>query len=345
MKALYFEQHGELDVVKYGDVPDPEPGPGEVLIRVIAASASYTDVMVRKGMYPGIDAELPYPPGYDLVGVVEKLGPGVTGVSTGQRVADLTVWGAYSEYVVRTAAGIVPVPDGLSSADAVSLVLAYVTAYQMLFRIADIQPGQSVLIHGASGSVGTALSQLGRTANLVMFGTASPSKHGPLRDYGVTPIDYRSQDFVAEIDRATGGRGVDAAFDAIGVDNFARSYSALASDGLLVTYGFYRATLSGESRMDVLGEFLHSRWQAFKWRWLPEQNKRATFYSITEVRESRPQWFQEDLARLFDLALAGEIDPLIWKRLPLASAAEAHREIESGKVQGKIVLDVSPDAD
>lgn len=323
--------------------PIPEPGPGEVLLRVIAASASFTDVMVRKGLYAGIDAEPPYPPGYDLVGSVAKVGAGVSGFEHGQRVADLTVWGAYTEYIVRPAEGLVPVPDGLPADEAVSLVLAYVTAYQMLHRVADVQAGQTALIHGASGAVGTALSQLGHSAGLVMFGTASARKHDHVKANGVTPIDYRKEDFVAVTQAATDGRGVDVAFDAIGVDNFARSYRALAPGGLLVEYGFYRASLAGDSFWEIATEYLKSRWQQLKWTWLPEREKRFAFYSITDMRAVEPQWFREDLARLFQLALAGEITPSIWKRLPLEAAAEAHAAIETGKVQGKIILQVGPD--
>ncbi len=335
---------GDRSVLELVEVsPIPEPGPGEVLLRVIAASASFTDVMVRKGLYAGIDAEPPYPPGYDLVGTVEQVGAGVSGLERGQRVADLTVWGAYTEYIVRPADGLVPVPDGLPADEAVSLVLAYVTAYQMLHRVAGVQAGQTALIHGASGAVGTALSQLGRSAGLVMYGTASARKHDHVRASGVTPIDYREEDFVAVTRAATDGRGVDVAFDAIGIDNFARSYRALAPGGLLVEYGFYRASLAGERFRDIAIEYLRSRWQQLKWSWLPEQDKRFEFYSITDMRTAEPQWFREDLARLFQLALAGEIAPSIWKRLPLDAAGEAHAAIEAGQVQGKIVLQVSPD--
>lgn len=342
-RQVVISEPGGAEVLQVIEVsPLPEPGPGEVRIRVIATSASFTDVIVRRGLYPGIEAELPYPPGYDLVGVVDKLGAGVTGLEPGQRVADLTVWGAYTEYAIRPAAGLVPVPDELPADEAVVLVLAYVTAYQMMFREADVKPGQAVLIHGASGAVGTALAQLGRVAGLTMYGTASASKHDFVRAMGVIPIDYRSQDFVAVINAATDGMGVDAAFDAIGADNFARSYSVLAPGGILVEYGLYNATLAG-GQLDLVGEFLTMQWQHFKWSWFPEQDRRYTFYSIGDVREAQPDWFLEDLASLFELTVEGNIQPEIWQRMPLTEAAEAHRQIEAGSVQGKIVLQVSPD--
>jgi NADPH:quinone reductase-like Zn-dependent oxidoreductase len=342
---VLITEHGDADVLEWVEsTPLPTPGPGEVRVRVVAASASFTDIMVRKGIYSGVDDELPYPPGYDMVGVVDALGPGVTGLEVGQRVADLTVWGAYTEYMLRPADGLVPVPDGLAADDAAVLVLSYLTAYQMLFRSADVQPEQVVLIHGASGAVGTALAQLGRVAGLKMYGTASTGKQDYVRELGVTPIDYQAEDFTVRIMEETDGVGVDVVFDAVGVDNFKRSYGVLAPGGVLVTYGLYKASLSEGSRLGVAWPFVKMLWQMKLWDWFPENDKRVTFYSIQSQREAEPGWFKDDLTALFELALEGNLDPQIWRRLPLRDAAEAHRLIESGKVRGKIVLQVSPDA-
>jgi len=244
---------------------------------------------------------------------------------------------------VRPADGLVPVPDNLPADEANVLILTYLTAYQMLFRVADVQPGQRVLIHGASGAVGTALAQLGRMVGLTMYGTASTDRQDYVRAMGVTPIDYRSEDFVSRVAEATGGAGVAVAFDAIGVSNFARSYSTLSNDGLLVEYGLYLATRDGTSTLGLLQEFLGWQWQQFKWSWFPQGERRYTFYSIADVRTAHPEWFREDLARLFTLALQGKVTPIIGKRLPLTAAAEAHSLLESGKVRGKIILQISPD--
>lgn len=343
-RQVIISEPGDSEVLQVVEVaPLPEPGPGEVRLRVITASVSFTDIIVRKGLYPDIDAELPYPPGYDLVAVVDKLGPDVTDLTLGQRVADMTIWGAYTEYTVRPADGLVPVPDNLPADEANVLILTYLTAYQMLFRVADVQPGQRVLIHGASGAVGTALAQLGRMVGLTMYGTASTDRQDYVRAMGVTPIDYRSEDFVSRVAEATGGAGVAVAFDAIGVSNFARSYSTLSNDGLLVEYGLYLATRDGTSTLGLLQEFLGWQWQQFKWSWFPQGERRYTFYSIADVRTAHPEWFREDLARLFTLALQGKVTPIIGKRLPLKAAAEAHSLLESGKVRGKIILQISPD--
>jgi NADPH2:quinone reductase len=171
-----------LEVVEEATLPEPEAG--EVRVRVQATSACFTDTMVRKGVYYGLKQKPPFPPGYDLVGLVDKLGDGVTKFEVGQSVADLTVWGAYAEYICRSESSLVRVPAGLDPGEAVSLVLSYVTAYQMLHRSAEVQHGQSILVHAAGGAVGTALLELGRLAGLEMYGTASKSKHELVANLG-----------------------------------------------------------------------------------------------------------------------------------------------------------------
>jgi NADPH2:quinone reductase len=213
----------------------------------------------------------------------------------------------------------------------------------MMFRVAEVRPDQAVLIHGASGAVGTALAQLGRMAGLRMYGTASTAKQQYLRDMKVTPIDYRTEDFVQRIRNETGGNGVDVVFDAISVDNFARSYSVLRPGGLLVEYGLYLKARDEHGTAGLIGEFLSWQWQQLMWNWFPEQERRFAFYSISDMRNEHPQWFRNDLATLFGLAIEGTVAPRIWKRIPLADAALAHRHIEAGDVQGKIVLSVSTD--
>ena len=342
----------QVVIPEFGDSSDlqwqavtglPEPGEGEVRIRVLAASASFTDVMVRKGLYAELSEKPPLVPGYDLVGVIDAIGPEVDGFTAGQRVADLTVWGAYTEYAIRPVEHLVPVPDDVDPVAAVSLILSYTTAYQMLHRVANVQPGQRILVHGASGAVGTALAQLATLEDIQVFGTASARKHDYVSAQGVDPIDYRSQDFVAEVMARTDGRGVDAAFDAISLDNFKRSYQALTDSGILVTYGLYRSSLESEagSLWTVAREFLAFQWQKLLWQWFGTADRSVQFYSITQMREAHPDWFREDLGQLFRLLGDGGIDPQVWRVLPLERAAEAHRLIEAGEVRGKIVLRVA----
>jgi NADPH:quinone reductase-like Zn-dependent oxidoreductase len=314
----------------------PRPGPGEVRVRVLAAGVSYTDTMVRRGIYPGIDAELPYAPGYDLVGIVDAVGEGVTGVTVGQRVADLSVWGAYSDYVIRDDDGLVPVPAGVDSAEAVSLVLSYMTAYQMLHRVAEVRAGQKILIHGASGGVGTALAQLGGIAGLRMFGTASTRNQEYVAALGVTPIDYRTEDFVVRVMEATDGEGVDAVFDAIGLENFKRSYRTLKAGGVLVPYGFYSASDTGAE----FGQYVSQR---AEWNAIPNGARAAAFYSISRLRKERLDWFKEDLAALFDLLASGTLTPKVSGVFPLEEAATAHELFDDKKVRGKLVLRLAED--
>ncbi|MEH6559576.1 MAG: medium chain dehydrogenase/reductase family protein [Oceanicoccus sp.] len=321
----------------------PEPGAGEVRIKVLAAGVSFTDTVVRKGIYVGVDANFPFSPGYDLVGIIDMLGPEVTEFTVGERVADLTVYGAYTEYAIRPTTALVPVPSDVDPVEAVSLVLSYTSAYQMLHRVADLKPGQTILIHGASGAVGMALAQIGNVAGLKMFGTASTSKQDFVANLGVTPIDYKTEDFVEKVMAATQNKGVDVVFDAVGIDNFKRSYSVLNPDGKLVTYGFYSRSLDSQTgdSFQMVKEFLKWKWLQLRWNWFPEEQRSVDFYSITGLRESHSDWFKEDLAQLFQLLANNEIEPNIWKVLPLAEAIQAHQFLEAGKVRGKIVLKIA----
>ena len=309
----------------------PEPGTGEARIKVLAASATFTDTMVRKGIYYGFKETPPLSPGYDMVGVVDKLGQGVTGLEVGQMVADLTIFGAYTEYMLRPADTLVPVPAGLDPAEAVSMVLSYVTAYQMLHRVAKVQSDQKILVHGAGGAVGTALLQLGTLLDLEMYGTASQSKHELIQSLGAIPIDYKNEDFLAMM-QANGG--VDAAFDPIGGENFKRSFKSLKKGGTLVPYGFYNQAMGkgGNVALDYLSIAV--------WNILPN-GRQASFYSIGDLRKKKPEWFKEDLQVLFGLLKDGKIKPSIEKRLKLEDAAQAHELIEQAAVKGRIVLIVN----
>lgn len=203
--------YGGPDSLQVIDEECPEPKNGEVRVRGLAAGVCQPDLMMREGFHPETPP-LPFTLGWDLVGLVDRLGDGVAEVDSGQLVAALPITGAYSEFVCLPQRELVPVPFGLDAAEAVSLVLNYVTAYQMLHRSAKVKAGQRVLIHGATGGVGSALMQLGRLAGLEMYGTCS-SQHMPvISALGGIPVDYKQVDFVKEIQRLTGS-GVDVVFD------------------------------------------------------------------------------------------------------------------------------------
>jgi len=330
-KRVVITEFGEPDVLRVVEEPSlPEPGPGEVRVKVLATSASFIDTMVRRGKYPGVKEKPPFSPGYDVVGVVDKLGEGVTSPRLGWRVVDLTVTGAYSEYICRPAEQLVPVIEGLDTTEAVSLVLTYVTAYQMLRRVAKVQAGERILVHGAGGAVGTALLQLGNAFGLEVYGTASSSKQELVRSLGAVPIDYQNEDFVKRIDASTAD-GVDAVFDGIGGDNLTRSFRTLRKEGRLVAFGFYDALMGrgGSIPLDLAWIRL--------WDLFPNMRS-ASFYSIASLRKRHPQWFRDDLAVLYDLLARGRIKPVIGKYLPLTQAVEAHRLVEHAAVAGKVVL-------
>lgn len=333
-KRVIITGFGGQEVLKVVEEPRlPEPKPNEVRIRVLVTSAAFTDVMIRKGKYPEVKEKPPFSLGYDMVGVVDKLGDGVSRFKVGQKVADLTVIGAYTEYICLPENRLTPVPEGLDPAEAVSLVLSYVTAYQMLHRAARVSANKRILIHGAGGAVGTAMIQLGKLLNLEMFGTASSSKHDLISRLGATPIDYKSENIDQRIGKLADD-GFDAVFDPIGGDNFKRSFSSLRPGGILVAYGFYNAVMGKGGNIPL--DFLRLK----LWNFLP--NGRSTkFYSIGAMRKKHPDWFSEDLARLFDLLVQGKIKPIIADRMPLSEARRAHELIEEAKVKGKIVLIVT----
>jgi NADPH:quinone reductase len=342
-------KHTRIIVTHYGG-PDalqvvqeecPEPKDGEVRVKVLAAGVCLPDLMMREGIHPETP-RVPFTPGWDLVGVVDRLGSGVSGIEAGKVVAALPISGAYAEYVCLPQRELVPVPPGLDVAEAVSLVLNYVTAYQMLHRSAKVRPGQRVLIHGAPGGVGSALLQLGRLAGLEMYGTCSSRGAQAVSEMGGTPIDYQHQDFVEEICRLT-GEGVDVVFDGIGGRHIWRSRKALCRGGRVVAYGL-TGSLSGGRLASGRSGGRH-RFRAIAMfgfytaaGWLFPVRKRVVPYSIQWLKRLRPSWFREDLMTLFDLLRQGKIKPLVAERFPLAEARQAHELLGKGGVTGKIVL-------
>jgi NADPH2:quinone reductase len=338
---IIVTHYGGPDALRVVEEECPEPKAGEVRVRVLAAGVSLPDVMAREGVHPETP-RVPFTPGWDLVGVVDRLGDGISGIEPGQVVAALPIHGAYAEFVCLPQRDLVPVPSGLDPAEAVSLVLNYVTAYQMLHRSARVRPGERALIHGAAGGVGTALLQLGRLAELEMYGTCSSRSAPAVSDLGGIPIDYQHQDFVQEIRRLTSD-GVDVVFDPIGGTHLWHSRKALRSGGRVVGYGL-RSSLRGEG----LASGRPGRRQRFGGTanfglyiavgWLLPGRKRVVPYSIQTLKRLKPEWFRQDLIALFDLLQQKRIKPLIAQRFPLAEARHAHELLGKGGVTGKIVL-------
>ncbi len=327
--CLVITAQGGPEVLKLVEDDLPVPAAGQVRVKNLASGVAYADVLMRHGLYPKTPA-FPFTPGYDIVGDIDALGDGVENFYVGQRVAALTMIGGYARYTIVTAAHLVPIPANLDPAEAVSLVLNYVTAFQMLHRIAKLRPGQRVLIHGAAGGVGTAALQLGKIAGLEMFGTASKAKHPIVASLGATPIDYRSENFVDRIAELAPG-GVDCVLDPIGGKNWLASYRCLRAGGTLACYGASAAVAEGKLSAGLgfatLGLLK-----------LIPGGKRALWYNVTALRDQHPDQFREDLCKLFDLLASRQIQPVIAAKLPLREAARANQLLEQAQISGKIIL-------
>lgn len=331
-KHVVITQPGGPEVLKVVEDELPEPQMGEVRVKILATGVAFTDVMMREGAYPGVP-KLPYSPGYDIVGVVDKLGPDVVEFGLGQRVVALTIVGGYSEFLCVPARDLLLVPQSVDSLEAVSVVLHYLTAYQMLHRLAKVKAGQQILIHGAGGGVGTALLELGKLAGLKMYGTETRSKHQLISALGGIPIDYQTED-VGDRIRHLAPDGIDVVFDSLGGMNLWRAYQLLRRTGQLVNYGFLSAFTGNQNKMLAIGATLL---QIRLLNLLPDGRK-ASFYSIASYKANHPDWYREDLSVLLNLLAAGQIKPVIADCLPLAEAAHAHELLDRAAVNGKLVL-------
>ena len=308
------------------------PGPGQVVVRVEAAGVAFSEVQMLKGRYFG-QPRFPFVPGYDLVGEVEDMGEGVDGGMLGARVAALTETGAWADRVVLDAVDVTPVPASLDPADAVAAVTNGVTAWQMLHRAVSVRPGQTVLVHGASGGVGTLLAQLARLAGAEVIGTASARKHDYVRSLGAEPVDYRG-DVPARV-REISPDGVDAVFDHVGGPGLVDSYRMLRKGGTLVTYG--SASTLDSSTGHWIKPYLPIFARVLRWNAIPD-GKRATFYYVKRW----PRLFREDLSAVLALLADGKIEAHATTRMPLEKAAEALGFLAAGRASGKVVLVPEP---
>jgi NADPH2:quinone reductase len=334
---------------------DPRPGPGEVRVRVLAAGVSFIEAQLRAGTYLGVPKP-PFTPGYELVGAVEELGPGCSRLREGDCVAVLTAWGAYAERVCVPEANAVEVPEDLDPAEIVSLVLTYMTAYQLLHRTAMAKSGETVLVHGAAGRVGTAVLELGALAGLRLYGTASARDRAVVERLGAVAIDYRNEDFLARVREMTGD-GVDVVLDGIGGALSLRSFRALRPGGRLVVFGHYATLAHGRKSWRAWIEWYAATAGVALWGLLSPR-RRVFAYRIQKLRE-RHQWlpvagrsqalpvgggprdpdrYREDFRALLELLLADKIHPVVAERLPLSDARRAHEMLERSAATGKLVL-------
>ena len=325
-------RHGGPDVLQVVEEDLPEPEAGEVRVKVLAAGVSAYDLTFRRSrLLPGTP-RVPFTLGEDVVGVVDKLGEGVSTVEPGQMVAGAT-WaigfgGGYTEFICLLASELVPVPPNVDPAEAVCLVVNYLTAHMAMHRTANVQSGELVLVQGAAGGTGTALLELGKLAGLEMYGTASKHNHELVSALGATPIDYRSEDFVERI-RSLTGDGVDVVFDPIGgARQLWRSYRALRKNGRLVWFGVAATKKGG---LLVIPFTLLT---VFLLKLIPDGKQTPLAPDLSEDKA----WYHATLTELLDLLAKGEIKPVVAERIPLVEAARAHELLERGGYAGKVVL-------
>lgn len=333
MKKVVFNKHGGIEVLEFTEASLPEPAPGEARLKVITSGISWADVMARRGQYFGENNKTPKTPGYDVVGIVDKLGAGVTSVQVGQRAAAILFkMGGNSEYVCVPQQFLVPVPDALDSAEAVSLVLNGLTAYAALHRALKVKAGEKIFVTNAAGGVGTMAVQLAKLAGLDVYGSASTGKQFLVKELGAAPIDYKTEDVVARVRELSGG-GVDVIMDMAG-NNEINLFDALSDKGgRILMVG--AVSFVGMNPRTMFKKFVGSYGRSI----FSRKKKFSFFGDLPTTATKDPQWYQQALSTLFNLAVDGKLKVIIGKRLPMREIAQGHHLLESSAVSGKIVLE------
>ena len=328
MRQVWIARKGGPEVLELREAPDPQPGPEEVRIRVRAAGVNFADLMARRGLYPDAP-KLPFVPGYEVAGEIDAGPPH----RIGQRVLALTRFGGYSDAVVVPAKRAIEIPPRMSFAEAAAIPVNWLTAWHMLVELCNVKRGQIVLVHAAAGGVGTAALQICRRAGAEVIGTASGSKHARLRELGLThAIDYRTQDFEAEVKRITGGRGVHVILDAIGGASIKKGWRCLAPTGKLVVFG---ASSVMQGPVGMLSSVL--RMTPFWPLKVMQENKALIGVNVGRL------WSEEDLLTSELRAILqgigeGAFRPIVDAEVPLAQAGRAHARLEHRENFGKVVL-------
>ncbi|KFC65007.1 Quinone oxidoreductase [Bosea sp. LC85] len=323
MKAVILPRFGGPEVFAWRDMPVPRARPGEIVLRARAAALNYADLLQRRGTY-GIEQNLPRIIGYECSGTVAEVGAGVTGWCVGDEACALVSEGAYAEFVVAPAAQVLPVPKGIDLLAAAALPEAACTVWSNVFDLGALNPGESLLVHGGAGGIGSFAIQAAKAIGVRVFATAgSPDKLQRCRDFGADrAISYAEEDFAAVIEAETGGRGVDVILDNMGAAYLDRNVAALASDGRIVMIGLQ----GGREATIALGTMMR---------------KRASLFT-TSLRDRPPQAKARILAGvlrdLWPHLASRAIAPVIDRSFPLAEAEAAHRYMESGSHVGKILL-------
>lgn len=343
MRALVVRRYGPPEVLEVQQAPDPQPQPGEVLIRVKAIGVNFADLLQRMGLYPGTPKP-PFVPGLEVAGVVEKAAEGSSqdqgeNLKPGDAVVALTDFNAYAEWVAVPAAYVYRLPAGMSFSDGAAIPSNYLTAYQAIITQGNMQPGEKILIHSAAGGVGTAAVQLARARGLFVFGSAGPAKQEYLRRIGVQhAIDYEKSDFVEVIQKYSPG-GVNMVMDPIGGKSWERSYSCLAPNGRLVAYGF--STVAGADGKQNWMRSVKALIQTPKFNPLDLMKQGTSIIGVNLGQaRSRGDHLRSELNELFRWYGEGKVKPIISKTFPLEQAAAAHQFVQQRKNTGKVILTV-----
>ncbi|QOR65087.1 zinc-binding dehydrogenase [Cytobacillus suaedae] len=328
---VVITQKGNPGVMQVLCEPLPKPKNNEVRIMVLSVGVAFGDILMRRGLYPS--APPPFVPGYDVIGIIDYIGNSVTAFNVGQRVAALTILGGYSKYICLDVDKITPVPHGVDTYKASALILNYLTAYQMLYRIAKVKPMDSILVHGASGGVGSAMLDLARGLNLKIYGTATINHQKKVSELA-NFIDYRNEDFVKRI-LSKEKEGIDFVFDGVGGYNWERSYQVLKKDGMFIGYGMTYTLDDNKDNQEQ--EYMQKEWSRILTSGMTSSNHRAEIFSITKMAQENASIIREDLEKLFNLLSENKINPTISSIFPLEKAQNAHEFFEQG-VNGKVLL-------
>jgi NADPH2:quinone reductase len=318
MRAIRMTETGEPEVLVVAEVDTPEPGPGQVLVRVEAAGVNFVDTYHRGGLYP---VTLPLTPGSEGAGSVAAIGPDVTGVAVGDRVASVDLAGSYAEYALAPAGRLIPVPDGVGTEQAAAVLLQGITAHYLVHDSYPVRPGDPVLVHAAAGGVGLLLTQLAKALGAHVIATTSTGAKAELARAAGADEVLGYEGFATRVRELTGGAGVAAVYDGIGASTFEESLTSLRLHGVLVLYGYAsgKPPLFDLSRLQLLGSLYVTR---------------PTMGHFITTREAL-------LARagaVLDAVADGTLDVRIHDRYPLADAPRAHRDIASRGTTGKLLI-------
>lgn len=337
MKAFYLVKNGKpQEAFELRETETPAPGEGEVLVESEAFGLNFADIMARMGLYQDCPP-LPTVIGYENVGRIKQVGPGVEGLKEGDRVVAFTRFGGYADHVISKAVGVAKIPDDMPAGKATALATQYGTAWYAAEECITLFEGDNVLIHAAAGGVGTALVQIARRHNCTIFGTASPQKHDFLREQGVHhPIDYRSQDFEKVINELGFGGEIDAIFDPVGGQSVKKDKKLLSPGGRLVLYGASSMTDAKGNPLKMLGVALGFGFSS-PIPWLTS-SKSLIGVNMLRIADHRPQYLKKCLEQVVALTAKGELNPQVGGEFEAGQLAEAHEFLGSRKSMGKVVV-------